>query len=132
MFDPIGLQTPGLPDRLPLRGYQSNFQTGDRVARGAAAYRFPISDVSRGDEGTFPVYYRQLFAELFYEGGRIWRGQGGRNDGQWLSSVGAEVNYAIRILRYVAFAPGIGVAYAPQRTTEEIQPYISIKGWINF
>ncbi len=131
-FDPMGLQTPGLASRLPLRGYPSNFRTGERVFKGEAAYRFPIVDISRGREGVFPVYSRQLFAEIFYEAGRTWRGQGGRDDGDWISSTGAEINYSLTILRYVSFAPGIGVAYAPQRAAQTVQPYLSIKGWVNF
>ncbi len=131
LFDPVGVQTPGLPDRLPIRGYPSNFRTGERVIKAEAAYRFPILDLSRGREGAFPVYSRQIFAELFYEGGRTWKGQGS-SDEQWMTSAGAEINYSLRILRYVAFAPGIGVAYAPERAAQKVQSYLTIKGWVNF
>ena len=102
---------PGLPETLTLRVYPTNFRFGDGVGAAGAAYRFPIWDISKGKEGIFPFYSRQLFAEVFYEGGRTWNRGGGRAGG-WINATGAEVNFAMKMLRFLAIAPGVGVAVA--------------------
>ena len=122
---------------LGLRGYEPNFQTGDKIFKASLAYRFPLIDLSKGREGGFPFYSRQLFAEIFYEGGRTWDDEGRGDDRGWINSYGAEVNYAMKILRYLAFSPGVGVAYAPDRPEDDeddstVQVYLTIKGWVNF
>jgi hypothetical protein len=119
---------------LGLRGYDSNFQTGQEVVRAAAAYRFPVWNIFKGMESGFPLYNRDLFLEVFYEAGRTYDDEGIGDDIGWLHSAGLEVNFGLTLLRYVSFAPGIGVAYAPQRDDRdpdeyEVVPYISIKGW---
>jgi Tol biopolymer transport system component len=130
---PVAQLTPGIPDTLTLRGYSTNFRIGDEAATAAAAYRFPIWDISRGKEGIFPFYSRQLFAEIFYEGGRTWLDRQSGGDGDWLDAAGAEVNFAMTMLRYLAIAPGIGAVYAPDREEEdELQLYLTVKGWVNF
>jgi hypothetical protein len=137
MVSPVEEDSPGIPRTLTLRGYKSNFQTGDRVLKTALAYRFPLKDFSKGREGTFPFYSRQLFAEIFYEGGRTWDDEGRGDDHGWINSYGAEVNYAMKILRYLAFSPGVGIAYTPDRPRDDkddntVQFYFTIKGWVNF
>ena len=130
---PVAQLTPGLPDTLTLRGYTTNFQVGDKVATVGAAYRFPIWDFSRGKEGIFPFYSRQLSAEIFYEGGRTWNANGSGEERGWINAAGAEVNFAMKMLRYLAIAPGVGVAFAPDRDdAETVQPYFTVKGWVNF
>lgn len=129
--------SPGIPRILSLRGYESNFQTGDRILKAALAYRFPLKDFSKGREGVFPFYSRQLFAEVFYEGGRTWDDAGRGDDRGWINSYGVEVNYAMKILRYLAFSPGVGIVYVSDRPEDDeddnkIQAYVTIKGWVNF
>ena len=129
--------SPGIPRTLSLRGYESNFQTGDRILKAALAYRFPLIDFSKGREGVFPFYSRQLFAEVFYEGGRTWDDAGRGDDRGWINSYGVEVNYAMKILRYLAFSPGVGIVYVSDRPEDDeddnkVQAYVTIKGWVNF
>ncbi|MFN2366130.1 MAG: hypothetical protein ABR523_06675 [Desulfurivibrionaceae bacterium] len=131
--NPVAQLTPGIPDTLTLRGYSTNFRIGDEAATAAAAYRFPIWAISRGKEGIFTFYSRQLFAEIFYEGGRTWLPRQSGGDGDWLDAAGAELNFAVTMLRYLAIAPGIGAVYAPDREEEdELQVYLTVKGWVNF
>jgi hypothetical protein len=129
--------TPGLPTNLTVRGYPENIQTGDTAARFSAAYRFPLVEVSQGSEGIFPVYTRQLFGEVFYDGGRTWDRAGAGDDLEWIQSFGTEVNLSVKVLRYIQFAPGVGVAYVPDndrkyRDEDEFVAYFSLKAWINF
>jgi len=119
------------------RGYDSNFNTGNSIVKATASYRFPFWDFSKGMEGAFPIYFRQLMAEIFYNGGRTWDDEDRGDDLGWINSWGAEVNYAMKMFRYVAFSPGLGIAYEHDRSRrnsvdETIQIYLSIKGWVNF
>jgi hypothetical protein len=131
---PVADLAPGIPNTLSLRGYPINFQTGESIAKASAAYRFPLRDFSKGAEGAFPFYSRQLFAEVFYEGGQAWDNPSQGNHEKWINACGLEVNYALKMLRFLAFSPGIGLAYAPDRPDDEddVQLYLSIKGWVNF
>lgn len=127
---------PGIPRTLGLRGYDSNFQTGQQVVRAAAAYRFPVWNIFKGMESGFPIYSRDLFLELFYEGGRTYDDEGIGDDIGWLHSAGLELNYGLTLIRFLSFAPGLGVAYVPQRDDRdpdeyEVVPYLSIKLWAN-
>jgi outer membrane protein assembly factor BamA len=129
--------TPGIARNLGVRGYNTNFQTGQRAVRVGAAYRFPVLDLFKGLESGFPLYNRDLRLEVFYEGGRTYDDNGIGDDIGWLHSAGAEINYGMSILRFIRFAPGIGVAYAPQRDDRdpdenEAVAYISVKLWSSF
>ncbi|MBU0755249.1 MAG: hypothetical protein KJ645_08925 [Planctomycetes bacterium] len=134
---PIAGMTPGLPAKLNIRGYPDNFQVGESAVRAAAAYRFPIYDFSKGTEGVFPVYSHQVFGELFYEGGRTWDPRGNGDDLEWINSFGGEVNFALKLLRVLQIAPGIGVAHIPQRadrrdSNDRWTAYITLKAWVSF
>jgi len=89
--------TPGIPKTQVFRGYPDNFQTGDRLAKTVLSYRFPIFDLSKGFESFLPVYLRQLFGEVYYEGGRTWGDTGYGNDLGWINSLGVECNFALTI-----------------------------------
>lgn len=134
---------PGIARNLGLRGYDTNYQTGQSVVRAGAAYRFPMLNFSKGIESGFPFYSRNLFVELFYEGGRTYDDLDIGDDTGWLNSAGLEVNFGMTLTRFLQFAPGIGVVYAPERDDrqedrdddeeeDEVVGYITIKMWYNF
>jgi hypothetical protein len=94
-------------------------------------------EVNRGTEGVLPVYTRQLFGEVFYDGGRTWDRSGAGDDLQWINALGTEVNLSVKVLRYIQFAPGLGLAYVPDndrnfRNEREFVAYFSLKAWVNF
>ncbi len=129
--------TPGIARSLGLRGYDTNFQTGQRLVRAGAAYRFPVLRLFKGVESGFPLYNRDLHLEVFYEAGRTYDDNDVGDDIGWLHAAGAEVNYGLSILRFLKFAPGIGVVYAPQRNDrdpdeEDVVAYLSLKLWTSF
>ena len=135
---PVSSTSLGMPRSITLRGYEENFQTGDRVVKGSCAYRFPIVDISKGS-GSGPFFAKQLFAEVFYERGRTWDDEGEGDDRGWLDSMGLEINFSFKLLRFMHIAPGLGFAYAPDRPKddddgldERYQIYIVIKGFVNF
>ena len=133
----LDVSTPGVPGTLTLRGYQENFQTGRDIVKAGAAYRFPLIRFFKGKEGGFPFYARQFFGEIFYEGGRTYDPQDAGDDLGWLNSAGLELNFSMTIFRYLTFAPGLGLAVAPDRTRKHrdkgvIIPYLAIKGGVNF
>jgi hypothetical protein len=142
---PILSSSFGIERSIPLRGYYENFQTGDRIVKAGLSYRFPIYNLSRGATGSMPIYFNQIFAEVFYEGGRTWdeKDDYDNDDEYWMNASGFEVNFSIKLLRFLRIAPGLGFAYVPQRTREEtednddeiderFQAYVSIKGFVNF
>lgn len=129
--------SPGITRVLGLRGYDTNFQTGQRAVRAAAAYRFPVLNIFKGVESGFPLYNRDLFLEVFYEGGRTYDDNDIGDAIGWLNAAGVEVNYGLTLLRFLQIAPGIGVVYAPQRDEhdpdkDEVVGYLSIKFWTSF
>ena len=135
---PVSSTFLGIPRSIALRGYEENFQTGEHVAKGSCAYRFPIVDISKG-AGSAPFFAKQLFAEIFYERGRTWDDEGEGDDRGWLDAMGLEVNFSLKLLRFMQIAPGLGFAYAPDRPEgdddgldERYQIYIVIKGFVNF
>jgi Tol biopolymer transport system component len=128
---------PGIPRTLGLRGYDANFQTGQSAVKAAVAYRFPVWNIFKGLESGFPLYNRDLLLEAFYEGGRTFDDEEIGDDIGWLHSAGMEINYGLTLFRFITFAPGIGVAYVPQRDDrdpdeDEVVSYISIKLWSSF
>ncbi|MEJ2039241.1 MAG: BamA/TamA family outer membrane protein, partial [Desulfosarcinaceae bacterium] len=130
-------QTPGVGRTLTLRGYEPNFLTGQEAVRTEVSYRFPIWNIFKGAESWFPVYARSLFAEVFYEGGRTWNDVTRDDDLDWINAAGVEVNFGTTLFRFLKFAPGLGVAYVPERNhfdedKEDVVVYMAIKLWANF
>ncbi len=128
----------GISRNQSLRGYSENYQTGERIVKTMAAYRFPVFNFFKGYGNRFPSYLRQISCELFYEGGRTWDESGNGDNLGWINAVGTEANFSMTLLRYLSFAPGLGVVYDPDKIVEEddeeskLNIYISIKGWISF
>jgi len=140
----LDASTPGLDPSIILRGYGVNYQVGSQAVKASAAYRFPIFNVYRGVSTTAPFYLRQVFGEIFYEGGKAWGQEPvGRPENEWLNSAGIELNMAMTVLRVLTFAPGIGVAVVPEREERErvedddtddetVQVYFAIKAGVNY
>ncbi len=129
--------TPGVGRSLSLRGYDNNFMVGREAVRATASYRFPIWNLFRGAESWFPFYARSLFAEVYYEGGKTWNGVTRDDDIDWLHAAGLEADFGMTLFRFIQFAPGLGVVYAPQRDEfdedkEEVIVYLGVKLWYNF
>ncbi len=135
----------GLSRNIGLRGYPANYQIGDEVVKGGAAYRFPIFRRYRNVNATTPFYLHQIFAEVFYEGGKAMDGGPGGQENKWIQSAGMEANLSTTLFRFLPIAPGIGVAYAfdyadRKRAGEEgdtdeetkLQVYLTIKTTVNF
>ena len=140
--------TPGLDRNITLRGYADNTQVGRDVVKASVAYRFPIYRIYQGGSATVPLYFQQLFGEVFYEGGKAWGLESEDTpDSEWLNSAGAELNFSTTLLRFMEIAPGVGVAYAFDRekkkrydedeedsedSDQKLQVYVSIKATVNF
>ncbi|MDH3601303.1 MAG: outer membrane protein assembly factor, partial [Candidatus Tectomicrobia bacterium] len=128
----------GLSRNVSLRGYTSNEQVGDYIVKAGIAYRFPVFSVYRGVSTTLPFYLQQGFIEVFYEGGAAWDNDGPNDEKNWLNSMGVEFNMSMTIFRFIDLAPGLGVAYTPDRDPrrfdpdDDVQVYLTIKGSINF
>lgn len=116
------------------------FHQDERSAFGSeSANLFSTSMLSLFNESNKSISVRIfiLHLEVFYEGGRTYDDNRFGDDGGWLHAAGVEVNYGLSILRFLRFAPGIGVAYAPQRDDRdpdeyEAVAYLSLKLWTGF
>jgi hypothetical protein len=139
----VDASTPGLDPSIILRGYGANYQVGSQAVKASAAYRFPIHNIYRGMGTTAPFYLRQVFGEIFYEGGKAWGLESaGQPENEWLSSAGVELNMAMTVLRVLTFAPGMGIAVVPEREEREragddtddetVQFYFAIKAGVNY
>lgn len=139
------LTQPGLERNIVLRGYDPNSQVGRYLVKAGAAYRFPLIFHYQGMNATLPFYLRQVFGELYYEGGRAWGVDApGALDVNWLSAAGFEVNVAFNVFRYLPIAPGLGLVYAFNRrdpnpgasadsaANQKLSFYLSIKAVVNF
>ncbi|RJP82372.1 MAG: hypothetical protein C4522_03495 [Desulfobacteraceae bacterium] len=127
----------GISRTVGIRGYSGNDQVGEKITRAIASYRFPIVNFSKGFGNRFPSYFQQIHGEVYYEGGRTWDEIGRGDELEWLNAAGTEVNLSMTLLRYLQFAPGLGVVYAPDQRLEdeeenEVTAYISVKGWVSF
>lgn len=135
----------GLNRNVSLRGYPANYQVGDEVVKGGVAYRFPIFRRYKNVNATSPFYLHQIFAEIFYEGGKAMDGEPGGRENAWIQSTGVEANLSTTLFRFLPIAPGVGVAYAfdledrkragEEEDTDEVsklQVYITIKTTVNF
>ena len=133
---------PGVGRNIPLRGYSPNYQVGTEAARAGIAYRFPIVRSYKSINTTLPLYFHQLFAEVFYEGAVATGSEPSGRKNKWLNAAGLELNFATTLFRLVALAPGIGVVYAADFEEHnrdggndypgKLQIYISAKGVVNF
>ena len=133
----------GLNRNVSVRGYPSNYQVGDEVEKGGVAYRFPIFRRYKNINATSPFYLHQIFAEVFYEGGKVMGGMA-EEENKWIDSAGLEVNLSTTLFRFLPVAPGIGVAYAfdyedrrragqeDEEDLSKLQVYISLKTTVNF
>ncbi len=143
--------TPGIERNITLRGYDDNWQVGKDIVKASIAWRFPVLRLYEGVSSTMPLYFQQLFGEVFYEGGKAWGSEPvGQPENDWVNSAGIELNFSTTLFRLVDVAPGVGVAYAFDRTArkrndddgsaeedeenndEKLQPYISIKAVVSF
>lgn len=133
----------GLNRSIDLRGYTANYHVGDEVVKGGIAYRFPIYRFYKNIGATTPFYLHQIFGELFYEAGRASTSEWENEDGEWLRSVGTEVNFSTTLFRLLPIATGVGAVYAidyekrirdgeDEDDFDKFQIYLSIKTTVNF
>lgn len=132
----LGSFTPGVSRTVLLRGYETNAQVGEEAVSAGLAYRLPIWGIHRGADATTPIYFKQVFMEVFAEAGKA---ENPGEDADWLTSYGVEANLALRAFRFAEFSPGLGIVYAPEREDvdnssedDRLQLYISLKANVSF
>jgi outer membrane protein assembly factor BamA len=130
----------GVRRNVWLRGYRENTQVGEHVVKAGLAYRFPVFSLYHGVTPTLPWYLHQGFIEVFYEGGTAWNGTRAPDEKEWLNSMGVEFNVSMTLFRFLDIAPGLGVAYVPERDEQRfddgeedtVQVYLTLKSTVNF
>lgn len=93
-----------------LRGYESRFTTGSRVATGTLEYRFPISYLLKGF-GTIPFFMDRLHGALFVDGGETWDKQTSFRGSEIMVGAGAEIRFDMTLGYWLKVTPAIGYAH---------------------
>jgi hypothetical protein len=93
-----------------LRGYESRFTTGSRIATGTMEYRFPISYLLRGF-GTAPVFLDRLHGALFADAGETWDTKTSFRGKDILVGTGAEIRFDMTLGYWLNVTPAIGYAH---------------------
>lgn len=130
----------GVSRNVWLRGYRENTQVGEHVIKAGVAYRFPVFSLYHGVTPTLPWYLHQGFLEVFYEGGTAWSGERRPDEKDWINSFGVEFNVSMTFFRFFDIAPGLGVAYVPERDEQRfgddeddtVQVFLALKSTVNF
>ncbi|HEX5724324.1 MAG TPA: hypothetical protein VFX98_02595, partial [Longimicrobiaceae bacterium] len=101
---------------LPVRGYDSGSQFGDRGVAATAEYRFPLTMVERG-LGIHPLWLDRLWGAFFADVGTAWCVEacepalGFNDEPDPLRSVGAELGIDLSVGYFAPIAVRAGVAY---------------------
>lgn len=106
-------QIGGLPSFLNpygIRGYDSMFTNGSRVATGTLEYRFPLSYLLRGS-GTAPLFYEKLHGALFAEAGETWSSNRSFKAADVMIGAGVEVRMDVSLGYWLRITPAIGYAH---------------------
>ena len=115
-----GEQTPqgffqigGLPSFLNqygIRGYDSMFTNGSRVATGTLEYRFPLSYLLSGS-GTAPLFYEKLHGALFTDAGETWSSSRSFKAADIMVGAGVEVRMDVSLGYWLRITPALGYAH---------------------
>lgn len=108
-----------------LRGYDSQFRTGNRIATGTAEYRFPISYPLHG-YGTKPLFLDRLHGALFVDAGETWSTNRSFKGNDIMTGTGAEIRLDMTIGYWLKITPAIGYAHGFDRVYGTDQIYFNI------
>ncbi|NJD90408.1 MAG: peptidase S9, partial [Geobacter sp.] len=130
-----GVQSPqgfyqigGLPSFLNpygIRGYDSMFTNGSRVATGTLEYRLPLSYLLRG-AGTAPLFYEKLHGALFTDAGETWSSRRSFRAADIMVGAGVEVRMDVSLGYWLRITPALGYAHGFNSKFGSDQIYFTI------
>ena len=110
-------------DLFSLRGHSSSALTGKRRVAATLEYRFPLVDIQRGIS-TWPVYFKNLHAAAFWDGGAGAASFSGLKDRHLKQSLGAELIADWTVFYGLPFTLKLGLA-RPLQSTKGYAFYLS-------
>ncbi len=111
-------------DRFNLRGYPSSTIIGRRRMAVTLEYRFPLADIQRGIS-TWPVYFKNIHATAFWEGGVGGASFSGLKDKPFKQSLGAELITDWTAFYALPFSLKLGLA-RPLKSSRGFTMYLSL------
>ena len=108
-----------------LRGYDSQFRTGNRIASGTVEYRFPISYPLHG-YGTKPLFLDRLHGALFVDAGETWSTNRSFKGSDIMTGTGIELRLDMTIGYWLKITPAIGYAHGFDSVYGTDQIYFNI------
>ena len=108
-----------------LRGYDSHFTTGNRVATGTLEYRFPLSYLLHGF-GTKPVFLDRLHGAIFADAGEAWDTSRSFKRKDIMTSAGMEIRFDMTLGYWLKITPAIGIAHGFDKPFGSDQLYFNI------
>ena len=108
-----------------LRGYDSRFTAGSRVATGTLEYRFPINYFLRGF-GTAPLFLDRLHGAIFLDAGETWDKQTSFESRDIMLGTGAEIRFDVTLGYWLKVTPAIGYAHGFDRNFGTDQVYFMV------
>lgn len=108
-----------------LRGYESHFAVGNRIATGTVEYRFPISYLLRGF-GTKPVFLDRLHGALFADGGEVWDKERSFKGKDIMIGAGMELRFDMTLGYWLKITPAVGYAHGFDKPYGTDQFYFNI------
>ena len=93
-----------------LRGYESRFTTGSRIATGTLEYRFPIEYFLRGF-GTAPFFMDRLHGAVFVDAGETWDTKNSFRGRDIMLGAGTEIRFDMTLGYWLKVTPAIGYAH---------------------
>ncbi|MDO9391504.1 MAG: hypothetical protein Q7U71_07000 [bacterium] len=111
-------------DWFNLRGYSSSALIGSRRMATTLEYRFPLADIQRGIS-TWPVYFKNIHAAAFWEGGVGGASFSGLKDKPFKQSLGAELITDWTVFYALPFSMKLGLA-RPLQSSKGFTMYLSL------
>lgn len=119
-----GQAYPESNDRFHLRGYDDGIPQSPRRVAATLEYRFPLLDINRG-HSTWPVYFKNIHAAAFWEGGAGAASFSGLKDKPFKQSLGAELITDWTVFYALPVSMKIGLA-GPLQSSKELMLYLSL------
>ncbi len=108
-----------------LRGYDSYFTAGNRIATGTVEYRFPISYLLHGF-GTQPLFLDRLHGALFVDAGESWNTDRSFKGKDIMTGAGMELRIDLTVGYWLKITPAIGYAHGFDKVYGTDQVYFNI------
>ncbi len=108
-----------------LRGYESRFFSGSRIATGTLEYRFPVEYFLKGF-GTSPFFMDRLHGAIFLDAGETWDANSSFKGRDIMFGAGTEIRFDMTLGYWLKLTPAIGYAHGFDKDFGSDQIYFMV------